>query len=331
MGDVSLTEFLICTVSVFALTVLCSVILIPVLRSHKVGQTINDYGPRWHDSKQGTPMMGGICFIFPLLLTVAGLFVAEAIRGGDTGKLIPLAMTVFLASGCGAVGFIDDYRKQIKKENEGLRSYQKMLLLLLTGTVYLVVMGTTGALTTEIIVPFVGTTLDLGWGFWPLALLCIAGMSNSTNITDGVDGLASTVTLVIAGFFTLAAFYYGDRDLSLIGGCLIGAMVGFLIFNFHPAKVFMGDTGSLFLGGAIMGVGFMIQSPIVILIVSLLFILEALSSAIQIVAIDVFHKKVFPMAPFHHTLEMKGWSEVKIVAFAAILTLGFCVIGWFGL
>ena len=125
MGDVSLSEFLICTVSVFALTVLCSVILIPILRAHKVGQTINDYGPRWHDQKQGTPMMGGLCFIFPLLLTTAGLFIAEAVRGGNTAELGPLAMTVFLASGCAAVGFIDDYRKLIKKENEGLRSIRR--------------------------------------------------------------------------------------------------------------------------------------------------------------------------------------------------------------
>jgi phospho-N-acetylmuramoyl-pentapeptide-transferase len=331
MGDVSLSEFLICTVSVFALTVLCSVILIPVLRAHKVGQMINDYGPKWHEYKSGTPTMGGICFIFPLLLTVACVFVAEALRGGDTGKLIPLAMTVFLASGCAAVGFIDDYRKLVKKQNEGLRSYQKMLLLLLIGTAYLTVMGTTGYLTTEIVIPYANITVDLGWGFWPLALLCVAGMTNSTNITDGVDGLAATVTLVVVGFFTVVAFFYNDRNLSLVGGCMIGAMIGFLIFNFHPAKVMMGDTGSLFLGGMIMGTGFMIGNPIVILIASLLFILEALSSAIQIVAIDVFHKKVFPMAPLHHTLELKGWSEVKIVAVAALVTAVFCVISWFGL
>lgn len=332
MGDVSLSEFLICTVSVFALTVLCSVILIPILRAHKVGQTINDYGPRWHDQKQGTPMMGGLCFIFPLLLTTAELFIVEAVRGGNTAELVPLAMTVFLASGCAAVGFIDDYRKLIKKENEGLRSYQKMLLLLLVGTVYLIVMGTTGNLTTVVTLPFTGgKTFDFGWGFWPLALLCVAGMTNSTNITDGVDGLASTVTLVIAAFFTVAAFFTGDRDLSLVGGAMIGAMVGFLIFNFHPAKVFMGDTGSLFLGGIIMGAGFMIGNPIAILIASFFFILEAVSSAIQIIAIDVFHKKVFPMAPLHHTLEMKGWSEVKIVSVAALVTAAFCAVAWFAL
>lgn len=331
MGDTNLIEFLICTVSVFALTVLCSVILIPILRAHKVGQRINDYGPTWHSFKSGIPTMGGICFIFPFLLTVAGVFVVEAIRGGDTRRLVPLAMTVFLASGCAAVGFIDDYRKLIKKENEGLRSYQKMLLLLLTGTIYLIVMGTTGYLTTEVVIPYANITVNLGWGFWPLALLCVAGMTNSTNITDGLDGLASTVTLVVVAFFAIVAFFYNDRGLSVISGCMIGAMFGFLIFNFHPAKVIMGDTGSLFLGGVIMGTGFMIGNPIIVLVAAFVFIIEALTSALQIVAIDVFHKKLFPMAPIHHTFEMKGWSEVQIVVLAAFCSIGFCVLAWFGL
>ena len=233
--------FVLVTVGVFALTALAERILIPILRSHKAGQKILDIGPRWHKSKEGTPIMGGIGFILAILAVVALFFVYVGIKGEAT-KYIPLALTIAFAVSNGAIGFVDDYCKLIKKQNEGLTRKQKLVLQFAIIAGYLCVMGYTGNLPSEIVIPLINLPIR-GALWYILAAILTVGVINGANFTDGLDGLASTVTYVIGIFFAIFAFYAKDTGLSVVGGAIIGATLGFLLYNIHPAKVFMGDTG----------------------------------------------------------------------------------------
>lgn len=323
-------EFIIGLGAAFLLTVVLSHYIIPVLKGHKVGQSIRAEGPSWHMSKAGTPTMGGICFIMAMLFVAAGFTVYYAL-GNRQSELIPLALTLGLAVFNGMLGFVDDYCKLLKKENEGLTIKQKLFLEFVVAIIYVAALAFTGYLDTTLNIPFWGVEFELGWLYYVFAVLLIIGMVNGVNFTDGLDGLASSVTLVVAGFFAFVAFNCMNSSLVLISSVLLGGMIGFLIFNFHPAKVFMGDTGSLFLGGIVTGMAFLINDPLIIVITGGIYVFELFSVAIQILSFKLFKKRVFKMAPVHHHFEKCGWGEVKVVSVFTLVTLVLSVIAWFAI
>lgn len=320
-------EFLIVMVAAFALTVALSRFIIPILKSRKMGQYIKDIGPRWHKSKEGTPTMGGIIFIAAMTVVSA---LALIVDGSDALRVVFIMLLGLMNA---VVGFIDDYQKLVKKNNDGLGEWQKTLLQLLAGGIYLFLMKICGFIDTSLEIPFSNVQIELGIFYYAIALALIWGMVNSVNITDGIDGLASTVTLVVGGFFALCAFYLGNRPAELVSAALIGGMIGFLVYNFHPARVFMGDTGSLFIGGIITALAFAINEPFVVVICGLMYVLELGSSALQryVFKLSGRKKRLFKMAPVHHHFEQCGWSENKIVAVFSAATLVFCVVAWFSI
>ena len=320
-------EFIISIIATFILTACISKWLIPILKSKKMGQIIKDIGPRWHKSKEGTPTMGGIAFIGAILLVST---VTLIVNGREA---VPLLLALGLGVLNALIGFIDDYRKLIKKDNEGLLAKEKYLLQLVVSALYLFVLKITGNLSTVIDIPFADISIDLGILYYVFALILITGIVNSVNLTDGIDGLASSVTLVVGAFFALCAFRYGFRSLEVLSGTLIGGMLGFLVYNFHPARVFMGDTGSLFIGGLVTGMAFLMDKPLIIVICGLVYVIEALSDIIQVGVFKLSgrKKRVFKMAPIHHHFEKCGWGEIKIVAVFSIASVIFSVIAWLAL
>ena len=323
-------EFLISFIGVFLVTVLLLKWLIPVLKSKKVGQKILEIGPRWHKSKEGTPTMGGVAFILAILLVMCGIAVYSFFKG--TGeRLIPLALTLGLAVINGLIGFIDDRCKLLKKENEGLKAYQKFSLQVVASVVYLFAMNRTGYIDTSLHIPFTALEIELGWVYYAFALFLIVGMVNGVNLTDGIDGLAAGVTFVIGAFFALYAFAFDFEALSLASASTMGATLGFLVYNFNPARIFMGDTGSLFLGGLVTGCAFMINDPLIIVICGIVYIIEAVSVMIQVGVYKMTHKRVFRMAPIHHHFEKGGWGERKIFWVFSFVTLVGCVLAWLSL
>ena len=335
-------EYIIVLLSVFALTAVLLRLIIPVLKSHKLGQPIKDIGPRWHKSKEGTPVMGGIGFIMATLIVLLIISIVSLIRG-TIAELVPLALGLGLAVANGMIGFFDDYCKLLKKQNEGLKAYQKYLLQLVVAVVYLLFMSITGNLSTELFIPFLKKTIVLeGYlkiAYYAIALLLITGSVNSVNLTDGIDGLAASVTAVVGGFFSVLAFYISrsnhvaGRSLSLLSSSVIGGTLGFLVYNWNPARVFMGDTGSLYLGGAVVGAAFMLNRPLVILVAGFVYVFEAISVILQVGVFKLSgrKKRLFKMEPFHHHLEKCGWKEVTIVCVFTLLTVGFCVAAWFSI
>lgn len=327
MKQQMLIEFICVAVVTFLLSVLIERFMIPVLKSRKVGQKILEIGPRWHMSKEGTPTMGGICFISAMLLvSVVALII-------NREGALPFVFAMGLGVANALIGFVDDYTKLMKKQNEGLLAWQKFLLQCLAAALYLVAMTLWGGMTTVLELPFTDFSIDLGIVYYVFAMILITGMVNSTNLTDGIDGLASTVSLVIGGFLSLCAFRLEMRSLSLIGALLVGGMIGFLVYNFHPARVFMGDTGSLFLGGLLVGAAFALGEPLIILICGLMFVVETASVMLQVSVFKLSgrKKRLFRMAPIHHHFEQCGWGEIKIVTVFGILTLALCAISWFAI
>ena len=323
-------EFLISFIGVFLVTVLLLKWLIPVLKSKKVGQKILDIGPRWHKSKEGTPTMGGVAFIIAILIVMSAVAVYSFVKGKNE-RLIPLALTLGLAVINGLVGFIDDRCKLLKKENEGLKAYQKFILQVVAAGLYLFAMNRTGYIDTSLHIPFTSFELELGWVYYVFALFLITGMVNGVNLTDGIDGLAAGVTFVIGGFFAVYAFFFEFEALSLASASIMGATLGFLVYNFNPARIFMGDTGSLFLGGIVTGCAFMINDPLIIVLCGIVYIIEAASVMIQVGVYKLTHKRVFRMAPIHHHFEKGGWNERKIFFVFSGVTLLGCVIAWLSL
>lgn len=327
MNEFSIT-FAVATVAVFLLTVLAEHIMIPILRSHKLGQKILDIGPRWHKSKEGTPIMGGIGFILAAMIVMAIFFVVQGVKG-TAATYLPLALTLAFAVFNGAVGFIDDYCKLVKKQNEGLTRKQKTILQLAIVAAYVAIMAYTGHMDTVVVLPFAEYAWNMGWTFYPAAVLVMYGVINGANFTDGIDGLASMVTCVIGVLLAVVAFVMSSWSLSMMSAILIGSTLGFLIYNFHPARVFMGDTGSLFLGALVIGAAFSVGQEIVGVMVSMLFILELISSGLQILYFKITHgKRLFKMAPFHHHCEKCGWGEIKIVAVFSLVEVVFCIVAW---
>lgn len=325
-----LTEFAIAGVSSFILTVILSRCIIPILVAKKAGQPIRKEGPQNHKQKAGTPTMGGIAFIMAIAIALTGMAIWFAFTSRQ-GELIPLALTLALAVMNGMIGFVDDYRKLLKKDNEGLTAGQKFALQVLAAIIYVILLKLLGYIDTKLHIPFTSISVELGLVYYIFAVILIVGVVNSVNLTDGLDGLATTVTLVVATFFAIVALYFFDVSLALIAAVLIGAMMGFLIFNAHPAKVFMGDTGSLFLGGMVTGAAFIINEPMLILICGGVYVFEAVSVILQVGCYKLTHKRIFKCAPVHHHFEAYGWSENKIVSIFSLVTALLCVVGWFGI
>ena len=332
MSDIVL--FATVTVAVFLVTVLVSRKLIPFLKGKKMGQHILEIGPRWHKSKEGTPTMGGVAFIVASLICGICGAVYLIIRDGGTASAGFVA-TLAYALACGLIGVADDLQKFTKKENEGLTAAQKYLLQLLASGGYLFALVRTGIVTTELVIPFTGISLDLGIFYYIFALILLTGINNSVNLTDGIDGLASSVTLVVGVFFALVAFLAGaavNTGLAMTAALLIGSTLGFLVYNFYPARVFMGDTGSLFLGGLVVGAAFLCGSPLIIVLCGIIYIAETASVILQVGYFKLTHgKRLFLMSPIHHHFEKKGWSEIKVVCVFSAVTALFSVLAWLAL
>ena len=277
--------------------------------------------------------MGGIAFILAIAITLTGMTIWYAISSKQK-ELIPMALTMALAVMNGMIGFVDDYKKLVKKQNEGLKAGQKFALQMLVAIIYVVLLKLVGHIDTAIHIPFTNIYADLGIVYYVFAVILIVGVVNSVNLTDGLDGLASSITLIVAVFFGLVALIgFGgfNASLAMIAAALIGAMIGFLVFNHHPAKVFMGDTGSLFLGGAVTGMAFIIDDPMIILIAGGVYIFETISVMLQVASYKMTKKRIFKCSPIHHHFEACKWSEVKIVHVFSAVTLILCVVAWFGI
>ncbi len=317
----------------FALTVIISKKLIPILKSRKMGQKILDIGPRWHKSKEGTPTMGGIAFIIPVMLVGAICSVFLWIWDGHESAL-PFVFTLALGLAGGLIGCVDDSAKLRNKRNEGLTAAQKFLLQLVAAALYLLGMSLVCKTGTSIYIPFVDYDLELGIGYYIISMILICGMLNSVNLTDGIDGLASSVTLVVGIFFVAAGLITGIPEGSLLslGAVIIGACGGFLVYNLNPARVFMGDTGSIFLGGLVVGGAFMMNNPLIIVVCGLVYIIETASVMLQVLYFKATHgKRLFKMAPIHHHFEKCGWSENKIVMVFTVVTVILSALALLGL
>lgn len=318
----------------FLLSAILGRILLPVLRRLKAGQSIKEDGPTWHLAKQGTPTMGGLMFIVSTIVTVL-ILNWSSIRAGDFTALFILVFALVF----GVIGFLDDYAKVKKKENTGLSAGQKFLLQLAASILFIVLLRNVGILSPNLYIPFLGIEWKLPWlPYMVFAALVMVGTVNAVNITDGVDGLATGVTLPVCAFFatiaTYAYVFWNRREgepIALFGAALFGGLVGFLIYNFHPAKVFMGDTGSLFLGGAVCGMAFALDIPLILVLVGIIYVAEAMSDIIQVIYFKATHgKRVFRMAPLHHHYEMGGWSEEKLFFVFSGITLVCCILAYFG-
>ncbi len=312
----------------YLITSLLGDVLIPVLHRLKFGQTIKEIGPTWHKSKQGTPTMGGVMFIVGVLLTsVAGYFTLllnqkYVIYNDVTLDAMKFFSGIFMAAGFGIIGFIDDYIKIVKKRNLGLLARQKTMLQILVSSVYLLLLYFVNQSDTVMIIPFVGQ-VDMGFLYYPVALFIIIGTVNAVNLTDGVDGLASSVTAVVGLGFLVIAHLLRALSVELMAVCLIGGCLGFLRWNKHPAKVFMGDTGSMFLGGMVVSLAFSIGQPIILVFTGIIYIMETMSVILQVISYKLTRKRIFKMSPIHHHFEMSGYSENKIVfIFSVIAAIG---------
>lgn len=332
--DPILLKILVAAVVAFVISAVIGKFLVPALRRWKAGQSIKEDGPTWHMSKQGTPTMGGLMFILATIIVVL-VVNGPAILSGDWTSVIVLVFALAF----GAIGFLDDYAKIKKKENTGLTAGQKFLLQLAAAILFIVLLRKCGILSPNLYVPFFGVELHLPWVVYLIfAVLVITGTVNAVNITDGLDGLSSSVTLPVCAFFA-AAFGWawvkwqqsGTAGMAVFAAALFGGLVGFLLYNHYPAKVFMGDTGSLFLGGAVCGMAFALDLPLILILVGIIYIIETLSDIIQVTYFKATHgKRIFRMAPLHHHLEMGGWNEKKVVFVFASISLVFCILAFFG-
>ena len=312
----------------FGVAAIVGQILIPLLRKWKAGQSIREDGPTWHMSKQGTPTMGGLMFILAIGVALALAGWEELRRGNWNHWYVFLFALVF-----GAIGFIDDFQKLRHHANEGLTAPQKFLLQLAAAIVFTTLLRREGYLTPDLYIPFLNVEIvGIPWVvFMVFAAFVMVGTVNAVNLTDGIDGLATGVTLPVALFYMAVSAWFGRTDLAVLSAALAGGLAAFLIYNFHPAKVFMGDTGSLFLGGMVCGLAFALDIPLVIPIVGLVYVVEVLSDIIQVAYFKKTHgKRFFRMAPLHHHLELGGWSETKLFCVFSGVTLVLCVLAFVG-
>ena len=319
----------------FAVSAVSGYFLIPYLHKLHFGQTILDIGPSWHKNKQGTPTMGGFMFIFAILIaSVVGYFMLSQGKNdlwhGTQVEIARYWGTILLAVSFGIIGFVDDYIKVVKKRNLGLTAIQKLIMQFVAAGLYMLILYTAGDTSTVLIIPFLGQ-LDLGLVYFPLCVVGIVYITNSVNLTDGLDGLCGSVTCVSALGFMMVSAAMGFGGINLLSTALAAACLGFLVWNFYPAKVFMGDTGSLFLGGAIAALAFAYDMPLILLLVGFVYLCETLSDIIQVAYFKATHgKRIFKMAPLHHHFEMCGWNEKKIVAVFTAVSALMCLLAYWG-
>ena len=304
-------------------TVLLATAFIPVLKSVKMGQKILDIGPRWHKSKEGTPTMGGLFFLVPMVIIGAALAFLKK-------EPILLAHLVFLLAN-GAIGFADDYVKFFKKQNEGLTPPQKMVLQFAAATAYVFALKSFGCIDTVIRLPFTQAVWELSLPVYlVLAVIGIVFTVNSVNLTDGIDGLASSVTAVVMVFMAVLSFKTRNVPGLVISLLSVGGTLGFLWYNFHPAKVFMGDTGSLFLGAAVSSMAFILDCPLLLVFTGFVYYIESFSVILQVLSFKLTGKRIFKMSPIHHHFELCGWSEIKIVTVFSFIAALLCLVCSFG-
>ena len=299
--------------------------LLPVLHALKAGASIREIGPTWHNNKTGTPIMGGLMFIFASILCLVGNLPSMT----DYSVFFVLVLALCF----GFIGFLDDFTKVRHHRNLGLTSMQKAMLQMAVSAVFLYAMYKAGAMDTHLYIPFWNKTFYLHpivYIFF--AMFVMVGCVNSVNLTDGVDGLSSSVTLPVMVFFTAASIALGKYDLALLPASLVGGLIAYLTYNWHPAKVFMGDTGSLFLGGVVCAMAFALEMPLILILVGFVYICETMSDILQITYFKLTHgKRLFKMAPIHHHFEMCGWKEEKIVLSFAGVSAIMCILAWFGI
>lgn len=308
----------------FGLTALLGKWMIPFLRKLHFGQTIREEGPQWHMKKQGTPTMGGLMFIAGILVAVLICVPLYYVNAFDETMLMKVRLFggLGMALAYGLIGFMDDYIKVVKKRNLGLTVIQKLVLQFAVAAAYLVTVGLAGG-GTGTLIPFVGT-VDFGWGYWVLAAVLIVGIVNAVNFTDGIDGLNASVTFFVCIFVMMIAGLLSLFSVSILAVAIAAGCMGFLVWNFNPAKVFMGDTGSLFLGGAVCALAFALNLPILLLPLGIVYIVEILSVVLQVTYFKLTHgKRLFKMSPIHHHFELCGWSEMKICfVFSVVAAIG---------
>jgi len=307
------------------LSAVLGLLLLPVLRALKAGQSVRDIGPTWHNSKAGTPLMGGLMFIGATVICL----LVNLVSLTEYTVFYVLALSLCF----GLVGFLDDFCKVKFKRDLGLTAIQKSLLQMAVSALYLYLLYKEGSFTNNLYIPFVDVTVSIHpMVYIFFAMFVMVGCVNAVNLTDGVDGLCGSVTIPVMVFFTAAAILKERADLALLPACLVGALIAYLFFNWHPAKVFMGDTGSLFLGGVVCAMAFALDMPLILILVGIVYIVETLSDIIQVFYFKVTHgKRIFKMAPIHHHFEMCGWKEEKIVIVFTLVSAIACLIAWFGI
>ena len=319
-----MTNIFVAAVFACVLTAIFGRLLIPVLRAMKAGQSIRESGPTWHNYKAGTPMMGGLMFVAAsALVLVLNIF---------TVKDYSVYYVLLLSLCYGFIGFLDDFTKLKYKRNLGLTSAQKAMLQMAVSAIFLYVMYRTG-MDTTLYIPFVNVSFELHPILYIFfAMFVMVGCVNAVNLTDGVDGLCGSVTIPVMIFFTAVAVAEGKYDLALLPATLVGGLIAYLFYNWHPAKVFMGDTGSLFLGGVVCALAFALDMPLILILVGFVYIMETLSVILQVGYFKLTHgKRLFKMSPIHHHFEMCGWKEERIVLTFAAVSAVMCLLAWFGI
>jgi phospho-N-acetylmuramoyl-pentapeptide-transferase len=312
----------------FVLTVVIAIVIIPLLKKLKVGQIEREDGPKSHLNKQGTPTMGGIIIILSItIFTVAVCIYYNA--QGNIEIVKRLALLLVLSTGFGIVGFIDDFKKLVLKNTKGLSPSLKMLGLLIISVVYVLILVKWLNIGTELYIPFIKNPVaEIPiYVYIPFAILVMLATTNAVNLTDGVDGLSGSVCTIIITCLSIVGMILGVKEVTVFGAIVIGAILGFLMFNLHPAKIFMGDTGSLFLGGLISGLALYLNRPLILLIIAFIPVIETISVIMQVVYFKKTGNRIFKMAPLHHHFELSGWKENKVVVVFSIITVILCIIG----
>ena len=311
----------------FIVSIIMGFIIIPILKKRKVGQIERDDGPQSHLKKQGTPTMGGIIIIITMTLVVIGTYTYLSIIG-ETDLAHRLLPILLLTIGFGLIGFIDDFKKLVLKNTEGLKPSYKMIGLLIISVAYVIYLVYGLKIETQTYIPIIKTYIDMPvFVYIPFAILVILGATNAVNLTDGIDGLSSSVCAIIITCLAIIGIRLQLYEVSIFASVVIGAVLGFLMFNIHPAKVFMGDTGSLMLGGVISGLALYLEMPLLLLVIALIPVVETISVMIQVVYFKKTGKRFFKMAPLHHHFELSGWKENKVVVVFSVATLLLCIIG----
>lgn len=311
----------------FVVSVICGLITIPILKKLKVGQIERDDGPASHLKKQGTPTMGGIIMIIAIIISVTGSYLFLTITGNEVlgKKLLPLLL---ITIGFGMIGFIDDFKKLVLKNTEGLKPSYKMFGLLIIAVAYVLFLIQGLKIGTDTYIPILKMYICIPiFVYIPLAIVVILATTNAINLTDGIDGLSSSVSAIIITCLTVIGISNQIYEVSIFGSIVIGAVLGFLMFNLHPAKVFMGDTGSLMLGGVISGLALYLKMPLLLLIIAIVPVLETLSVILQVAYFKKTGNRIFKMAPLHHHFELSGWKENKVVVIFSLITLVACFMG----